>query len=40
VATVSEARSNAYHILYGLQDFILAPGENIIGRSVDAAVRI
>jgi len=40
VATVSEARANAYHILYGLQDFILAPGENIIGRSGDAAVRI
>ena len=43
VATVSEDRTPAgcaYHILYGLQDFILAPGENIIGRSGDAAVRI
>src|SRR5205085_7546304 len=30
----------ACHVLYGLQDFILARGENIIGRSADAAVRI
>ncbi len=43
VAKVSEERTPtgcAYHILYGLQDFILAPGENIIGRGGDAAVRI
>jgi DNA-binding winged helix-turn-helix (wHTH) protein len=43
VGRVSEDRSprgRAYHILYGLQDFVLAPGENIIGRGGDAAVRI
>jgi DNA-binding winged helix-turn-helix (wHTH) protein len=43
VAKVSEERTAtgcAYHLLYGLQDFVLAPGENIIGRSGDAAVRI
>src|ERR1700736_3390650 len=43
VAKVLEDRgatAGAYHILYGLQDFILAPGENVIGRSGDAAVRI
>ena len=43
VAKVSEDRTPtgcAYHLLYGLQDFVLAPGENIIGRSGDAAVRI
>lgn len=30
----------AYHIVYGLQEFVLAAGENIIGRAGDAAVRI
>lgn len=30
----------SYHIVYGLQDFVLAQGENIIGRAGDAAVRI
>jgi DNA-binding winged helix-turn-helix (wHTH) protein len=43
VAKVSEQRAataGAHHILYGLQDFILAPGDNVIGRSGDAAVRI
>ena len=29
-----------YHVIYGLQDFILPQGENIIGRAGDAAVRI
>ena len=37
----ARTKKNAvYHIIYGLQDFILAPGENIIGRAGDAAVRI
>jgi DNA-binding winged helix-turn-helix (wHTH) protein len=42
VADVIEggAAKAAYHIVYGLKDFILAPGENIIGRGGDAAVRI
>ncbi len=43
VGKVSEDRTlsgSACHILYGLQDFILASGENIIGRGGDAAVRI
>ena len=43
VAEVSEHRpqlAGAYHLIYGLQDFILAGGENVIGRSGDAAVRI
>ncbi len=34
------AKDAVYHLIYGLQDFILAPGENIIGRAGDAAVRI
>ena len=33
-------KATVYHLIYGLQDFILAPGENIIGRAGDAAVRI
>jgi DNA-binding winged helix-turn-helix (wHTH) protein len=32
--------NRVYHLIYGLRDFILAPGENIIGRAGDAAVRI
>lgn len=40
VGNVSEDRGSVYHIRYGLQDYILAPGENIIGRAGDAAVRI
>ena len=34
------AKFVVYHVIYGLQDFILASGENIIGRAGDAAVRI
>ena len=33
-------KEGVYHVIYGLQDFILAPGENIIGRAGDVAVRI
>ena len=33
-------KTAVYHVIYGLQDFILPPGENIIGRAGDAAVRI
>jgi DNA-binding winged helix-turn-helix (wHTH) protein len=43
VAKVAQDRNpsgSGYHILYGLQDFILAAGENVIGRAGDAAVRI
>src|SRR6266511_6246962 len=38
--TARNPRGTAHHVLYGLQDFILAPGENIIGRAGDAAVRV
>jgi DNA-binding winged helix-turn-helix (wHTH) protein len=40
VARDQPAGGSACHIFYGVQDFILAAGENIIGRAGDAAVRI
>jgi len=30
----------SYHVVFGLQDFVLGPGEHVIGRAHDAAVRI
>src|SRR5437867_725133 len=31
------AKGVIYHVIYGLQDFILASGENIIGRAGDGS---
>src|SRR5207245_2451678 len=39
-AVTAEESHVRYHVLFGPQDFILAPGENIIGRSPDVAVYI
>jgi DNA-binding winged helix-turn-helix (wHTH) protein len=30
----------SYHVVFGLQDFVLGPGEHVIGRGRDAGVRI
>lgn len=45
VAPVTEERDEpvrgmAFHVAYGLQQFVLAHGENLIGRSGDAAILI
>ncbi|HEV8659297.1 MAG TPA: winged helix-turn-helix domain-containing protein [Thermoanaerobaculia bacterium] len=34
------AAAFSYHLIFGLQDFVLGPGEHVIGRAGDAAVRI
>ncbi len=40
VGNVSAKGGATYHILNGTRDFILGPGENVIGRGGDAAIRV